>query len=89
MMLNVLFLLTITRRFLKSLNDQASSGGFQFNSGNTIGNSELDTETETLIFKGSLGNIVLNLLSGDTERTNLLSKSVTGTFTTDGTDVDY
>lgn len=87
-MLDVLFLLAITRGFLKSLNDQTSSRRFQFNGSDTVGNSKLDTETETFIFKGGLGDIVLNLLGGDTERTNLLSKSVTGTFTTDGTDVD-
>lgn len=87
-MFNVLFLLAITSGFLESLNDQTSSGGFELNGSNTVGNGKLDTETETLIFKGSLGNIVLNLLGGDTERTDLLGKSITGTFTTDSTDVN-
>lgn len=88
MVFNVLFLLAITGGLLEGLDDQTSSRGFQLNGGNTIGNSELDTQTQTLVFKGSLGNIVLDLLGGNTEGTNLLGKSVTSTFTTDGTDVD-
>lgn len=88
MVLNVLFLLAVTGGFLESLDDQTGSRGFQLDSGNTVGDSELDAQTETLVFEGGLGDIVLNLLGGDTEGTDLLSKSVTGTFTTDGTDVD-
>jgi hypothetical protein len=87
-MFDVLFLLTITSGFLKSLDDQTSSGRFEFDGGNTVSDGKLNAKTKTFVFKGSLSDIVLNLLGGNTERTNLLGKSVTSSFTTNGTDVD-
>lgn len=85
-MLNVLFLLTITRGLLQGLDDHAGSAGLHLKGGNTVGNSELNTDTEALVVKSGLGNIILDLLSGDTEGTNLLGQSGTSTFTTNSTD---
>lgn len=63
-MLNVLLLLTITWWLLQGLDDVTGSGRLDFEGGNTVANGKLDTDTETLIILGFLGNIILNLLGG-------------------------
>jgi len=63
-MFNVLLLLAITSGLFKGLDDVTGSGGLNFNGGNTVGNGELNTDTETLIILGLLGNVFLNLLGG-------------------------
>ena len=88
-MLDVLLLLAITSGLLKGLDDVASSGGLNLKGGNTVGNGQLNANTKTLVVLGLLGDVFLNLLGRDTEGTNLLCKSGTSTFTTDGTDEDY
>ena len=86
--LDVLFLLAVTGGLLEGLDDQASGRGLEFDGGDTVGDGQLDADTQALVFKGGLGDVVLDLLGGDTEGTDLLSQSVTSTFTTDSADED-
>jgi hypothetical protein len=60
--LNVLFLFAVTRGLLKRLNYQAGRGGDGLNGGNTVGNSQLATNAQALVFSSGLGDIILNLL---------------------------
>ena len=60
----VLLLLAVTRGLLKTLDDQAGSGGHGLNSGHTVGNRQLDNQTQALVVHGGLGDIILNLLGG-------------------------
>jgi hypothetical protein len=72
--LHVLLLLAVTRWFLQSLDDHAGSGGQDFNGGNSVLNSQLDTHAKAGVIGRCLNDIVVNLLGGNTERTDLLGE---------------
>jgi hypothetical protein len=69
--LTVLFLLTVTERFLKSLDDQRGSRGDNGNLSLTVLNGQLNSDTKTLPVLGTLGDIFTNLLGRQTKRTDL------------------
>lgn len=84
--ITVLFLLAISRRLLQCLDDETGCGGLKFYGCNTIGNSQLDTDTQSFVFHRGLCNIILYLFRRNTEGTNLLSQRGTSSLTTNGTD---
>lgn len=61
---NVLYLLAVTRSLFKTLDDKTSGRWQSLDSGNTVNNCKLDTDTETLVFLSLLGNIFRYFLSG-------------------------
>jgi hypothetical protein len=69
--LDVLFLLTIPWGFLQGLDDQRRGRGHNGHLSLTVLDGQLDSDTETLPFLGTLGDIFTNLLGGKTERTDL------------------
>ncbi len=61
-MLDVLFLLAITRGFLQTLDHETGSRGHRSDRRLAVGNSNLNTEAETFVFLGSIDDIVVDLL---------------------------
>lgn len=76
--LDVLLLLTVTRRLLEGLDDQRRGGRHNGDGGLTVLDGESDGNTQTLPVTGVLGDIFTDLLGGQTERTDLGSQSRLG-----------
>ena len=72
--LDVLHLLPVPGRFLESLDDEGGSGGHHGAGGLSVLNLQLNSHLETLPVSGSLGDVISNLLGGETKRTNLQSR---------------
>lgn len=87
--LNVLLLLAVTGWLLQGLDDHAGSGRQDLDRGSAVLHGQLDADAQASVFGGGLDNVIVDLLGGDTEGTNLLGKGRTSTFLTDGADVDY
>lgn len=87
--LDVLVLLSVTRGLLESSNDQRRGRGDDGDGGLSVLDGQLDSDSDTLVGLGGLGDILTNLLGGQTERTNLGSKSGgSSDLTTHGSQVD-
>ena len=87
--LDVLLLLSVSWGLLKSTNDQRRGRGNNRDSSLTVLDGKLNSDTDTLVVLGGLGDIFTDLLGGETERTDLGSKSGRSTnFTTSGSQVD-
>merc|ERR1719150_24680 len=91
--LDVLDLLTITWRFLQGLDDQGSGGGNDSDLSLTVLDGQLDGDLQTFPVLGGLGDVVTNLLGGQTEGTDLGSEGGGGgDFTSHGSqahDLDF
>lgn len=87
--LNVLLLLAVARGLLQGLDDHARSRRQNLDGGGTVLHSQLDADAQASIISRRLDDVVVDLLGGDTERTDLLGEGRTSTFLTDGADVDY
>ena len=74
-MLDVLLLLSISWGFLKSSDNQRRSRGNNRDGSLTVLDGKLNSNTNTLIVLGGLGDIFTDLLGGQTKRTNLRSQS--------------
>lgn len=88
--LNVLLLLAVTVGLVEGLDDQRGGSGDELDGSLTVLDDQLDGDADSLPFLSSLGDIISNLLGGQTEGTNLGGKSGGGGgFTSDDTDGDY
>ena len=88
-MLDVLDLLAITRRLLQGLDDEGSGRGNDVDGGLTVLDGELDSDLETFPVLGGLGDVVTDLLGGETEGTDLGGQGRGGSdFTTDSPQAD-
>lgn len=87
--LDVLLLLTVTRRLLKSSDDQRRCRRNHRHLGLTVLNGELDGHTDTLEVLGGLSNVFTDLLGRQTKRTNLGGQGRRGTnLSSGGSQVD-
>lgn len=62
--LDVLLLFAVTGGLLQGLDNVAGGARLDLKSGNTVGDGQLDTDTQTLVVLGLLGNVFLDLLGG-------------------------
>ena len=69
--LTVLLLLAVALRLVQGLDDVGGSRGSNINLGNTVLHSQNDGDAQTLELEGLLGDIVTNLLGGQTQGTDL------------------
>ena len=65
-MLDVLHLFTVTWGLLQSLDDEGSGRGNNIDGGLTILDGKLDSDLKTFPVLGGLGNVVTDLLGGET-----------------------
>merc|ERR1719282_877083 len=72
--LDVLHLLPVPGRLLQGLDDQGRGGGNNVDLGLTVLDGQSDGDLETFPVLGGLGDVVTNLLGGQTEGTDLGSK---------------
>lgn len=87
--LDVLNLLTITRRLLEGSDDERGRTRNHVDGRLTILNGQSHGDFESLPVLGGLGDIISDLLGRKTERTNLRGKRRSGTdFTTDNAEED-
>lgn len=87
--LDVLVLLSVTRGLLESSDDQRRGRGDDGHGGLSVLDGQLDGDTDTLVSLGGLGNILTNLLGGQTEGTDLGGEGGRGTnLSTHGSQVD-
>ncbi|ANB14590.1 60S ribosomal protein L12 [Sugiyamaella lignohabitans] len=85
--LDVLLLLSVSWGFLKSSDEERRGRGNNRDSGLTVLDGQLNSDTDTLEVLGGLGDIFTDLLGGETKRTDLGGKSGRSTnFTTDSTE---
>jgi len=68
---DVLHLLPVPVGLLESLDDQGGGGGTDGNRGLSVLDGELDSDLETLPVPSGLGDVLSNLLGGETEGTDL------------------
>lgn len=88
-MLDVLILLAVTDGLLEGTDDQGGGRGDNAGDSLTVLDGQLNSDAETLPVLGGLGDVLTNLLGGETKGTNLGGKSGGGTnLTTGGTEVD-
>ena len=69
--LTVLDLLPVPGGLLQGLDDQGGSGGHHRHLGLTVLDGQLDGDLQTLPVGGGLGDVVTDLLGGETQGTNL------------------
>lgn len=86
--LDVLVLLSVSRRLLQGSDDERRGRWNNGGGGLSVLDSQLDSDLDTLEVLGGLGNVFTNLLWGQTERTDLWGKGGGSTdFTTNGSQV--
>ena len=87
--LDVLHLLAVTRGLLQSLDDEGRGRGDDVDGGLTVLDGQLDGDLQTLPVLSGLGDVVTDLLGGETKGTDLGGKSgCGGNFTTDSPQAD-
>ena len=88
-MLDVLHLLAITWRLLQGLDDESGGRGNDVDGGLTVLDGQLDGDLEAFPVLGGLGDVVTDLLGGETEGTDLGGQGRGGgNFTTDSPQAD-
>lgn len=88
-MLDVLDLLAVTWGLLEGLDNEGGRRGNNVNSGLTILNGQTNGDLKTFPVLGGLGNVVTDLLGGETEGTDLGGQGrSSGYFTSDSPEAD-
>ena len=70
----MLNLLPVPGGLLQSLDDQGGGRGHHGHLGLTVLNGQLNSDLQTLPVDGSLGDVITDLLGGETQGTHLGSK---------------
>merc|ERR1719391_215328 len=87
--LDILHLLPVPRGLLQGLDDEGSGGGNNRDGGPSVLDLQLNRHLQTLPLGGVLGNVVTNLLGGETQGTHLGGKGGGGSnLSSDGSQVD-